>query len=133
MTYATLTQVHQELNLSTSVTTNDTELDALLTIIDNQINTKLQRYTSLPIQVEMQTYLADVEARWVVTRFRLRRATPQEQQQYQALLANIDQEWQDYLANNFQTSFFGEGSQSDNDSIKLDLGQWNETDRSGSY
>ncbi len=129
MSYATLIQVHEELNLSTSVTTNDTELTDLLTIIDNQINTKLQKYSSLPLQQEMQTYLADVEARWVVTRFRLRRATPQEQQQYQALLANIDKEWQDYLASNFQTSFFGQGSQSDNDSLKLDLGQWNESDR----
>ncbi len=81
----------------------------------------------------MQTFLADVEARWVVTRFRFRRATPQEQQQYQETLANIDQEWQDYLANNFQTSFFGQGSQSDNDNPRLDLGQWNETDRGGSY
>jgi len=128
MTYATLSQVKEELNLSSSVTTNDTELNDLLTTIDNYINTRLQRFTSLPLQSEMQTYLADLEARWVVTRFRIRRATPQEQQQYQALLGNIEQQFQEYLKNNFQTSFVGHGSRSD-EPQGFDLGQWNESNR----
>ncbi|MHB8603523.1 MAG: hypothetical protein ACYC9R_12890 [Nitrosotalea sp.] len=128
MTYASLTQVKEELNIASAITTNDTELNDLLTTIDNYINTRLQRFTSLPLQAEMQTYLADLESRWVVSRFRLRRATPQEQQQYQALITDIETQFQEYLKNNFQTSFFVQGSRSNEEQV-LDLGERDQLDR----
>lgn len=112
MTYASLTQVHEELNLASSITTNDAELNDLLTAIDTYVNTRLQRSTSLPLNTELQTPLGDIEARWVVARFRLRRATPQEQQQYQTILNEIEQEFQSFLNNNFKTAFTNIGSRS---------------------
>lgn len=124
MTYSSLSQCKEELNLSASITTNDAELNDLLTTIDNYINTRLQRFTSLPLQTELQTFLADLEARWVVARFRLRRATPQEQQQYQVIIAQIETQYQEFLKNNFQRSFSAEGARSDSSAMKLDLGQW---------
>lgn len=126
MTYATLVQVKEELNLASSITTNDTELNDLLTTIDTYLNTRLQRYTSLLLNAELQVPLADIEARWVVARFRLRRATPQEQQQYQTIITQIEQQFQEFLKNNFKTTFSDVGSRSDDDShIGVDLGQWN--------
>ena len=127
MTYATLTQVKEELNIASAITTSDTELDDLLTLIDDQLNTRLKRFTSLPLQSEMLTYLGDLEARIVVARYRLRRATPQEQQQYQVIIQQIEAQFMEYLKNNFQTSFFGQGSRSE-EREGLDLGQWNESD-----
>lgn len=125
MTFASLTQVKEELNLAGSITINDTELNDLLSTIDTYINTRLQRFTSLPLQTELQTPLADIEARWVVARFRLRRATPQEQEQYQVILAQIDQQFQEFLKNNFKTTFSASGSRTDEIPMGLDLGQWN--------
>ena len=75
----------------------------------------------------MLTYLGDVEARVVVARYRIRRATPQEQQQYQVIIQNIEMQFQEYLKNNFQTTFHGSASRSD-ETEGLDLGQWNESD-----
>ena len=121
MTYSSLSQCKEELNLSSSITTNDAELNDLLTTIDNYINTRLQRFTSLPLQTELQTFLADLEARWVVARFRLRRATPQEQQQYQVIIAQIETQYQEFLKNNFQRSFIAEGSGSDSNATDFDL------------
>lgn len=117
MTYSDLSSVKEELNLSSSVTTSDTELNDLLTTIDDYINTRLQRFTSLPLQTELQTYLADLESRWVVSRFRLRRATPQEQQQYQVIISQIEAQFQEFLKNNFQRSFSAEGSRSNESGI----------------
>ena len=126
MTYSNLASVKEELNLSSSIVTNDTELNDLLTTIDNYINTRLQRFTSLPLQSELQTYLSDLESRWVVARFRLRRATPQEQQQYQIIISQVEAQFQEFLKNNFQRSFSAEGSRSDEEArIGLDLGEWN--------
>ena len=121
MTYSSLTSVKEELNISDSVTTNDQELNDLLTSIDNYINTRLQRFTSLPLQTELTTYLADLESRWVCARFRMRRATPQEQQQYQVTVNQIEAQFQEFLKSNFQRSFFGQGSESDQP-LGLDLG-----------
>ncbi|MHB1868418.1 MAG: hypothetical protein ACYCPP_05675 [Nitrososphaerales archaeon] len=130
MTYSDLTSVKEELNLAASVITSDTELTDLLTTIDNYINTRLQRFTSLPIQSELQTYLGDLESRWVVSRYRLRRATPQEQQQYQVMITQIELQFQEFLKNNFMTTFSAVGSRSDDDTkVGLDLGQWNESNR----
>ena len=112
MTYTNQSSVKEELNLSSSITTSDNELNDLLTTVDDYINTRLQRFTSLPLQTELQTYLADLESRWVVSRFTLRRATPQEQQQYQVIISQIEAQFQEFLKNNFQRSFSAEGSRS---------------------
>ena len=133
-TYATLVQVKEELNLASSVTTNDTELTDLLTTIETYINTRLQRFTSLPLQIELKMPLADLESRWVVARFRLRRATPQEQNQYQTIINQIETQFEEFLKNNFQRTFATVSSRSDEDEkVGIDLGQWNETDRGGHY
>ena len=130
MTLCTLAQAKEELNLSSSITSQDTELNDLLTIIDNYINTRLQRFTSLPISAGLLVPLADIEARWVVARFRLRRATPQEQQQYQVIINQIEAQFQEFLKNNFQLTFTGVGSRSEDDTkIDVDLGQWNQSNR----
>ncbi|MDG6906037.1 MAG: hypothetical protein JRN20_09665 [Nitrososphaerota archaeon] len=127
MTYSNLTSVKQELNLSASNNNSDSELTDLLTTIDNYINMRLQRFTSLPLQVELQAYLGDLENRWVTSRYRLRRATPQEQHQYQTIISQVEQQFQEFLNNNFMRTFTGVGSRSDDDSrTGLDLGQWNE-------
>ncbi|MHB2036967.1 MAG: hypothetical protein ACYCPW_09555 [Nitrososphaerales archaeon] len=130
MTYASLAQCHEELNLSSSIVSNDSELTDLLTTIDNYINTRLQRFTSLPVQIELSIFLSDLETRYVVARFRLRRATPQEQQQYQVIINQIEAQFQEFLKNNFMTTFSAVGSRSDDDTkVGLDLGQWNESNR----
>ena len=123
MTYGSLNNCKDELTLSYSITTEDTELANLLSIIDNYINTRLQMVTSLPLQSELQIMLADIEARWVAARFRFRRATPQEQQQYQDLLNNIEQEFQVFISNNFKTSFKGVG-RLQNQPTEFDYGRW---------
>ena len=105
-------QVKEELNIASAITTSDSELNDLLSLIDDQLNTRLKRFSSLPLQSEMLTYLGDVEARIVVARYRIRRATPQEQQQYQVIIQNIEMQFQEYLKNNFQTTFNGSGSRS---------------------
>ncbi|HZW58251.1 MAG TPA: hypothetical protein VFF30_18325 [Nitrososphaerales archaeon] len=127
MVYATLNQVKDELTLAYAVTTNDTELNNLIALVDSIINLRLQRYTSLPLQTEIATQLADIEARWVAARFRLKRATPQEQNQFQAVITLIESEFQEFLKNSFQRSFFGEGAKSDQDFVGVDLGQWDQT------
>ncbi len=130
MTYATLSQTKEELNISSSITTSDSELNDLLTTIDNYINTRLQRFTSLPLQSELGIFLSDLETRYVVARFRLRRATPQEQQQYQVVINQIEAQFQEFLKNNFQRTFAGVGSRSNDDiHIGIDLGQWNQSNR----
>lgn len=121
MTYSNILSVKEELNLSSSITSSDGELNDLLATIDDYINTRLQRFTSLPLQTELQTYLADLESRWVVSRFRLRRATPQEQQQYQVNISQIETQFQEFLKNNFQRSFSAEGSRSDDAASRMDL------------
>lgn len=105
LTYCTLTSLKEELNVSVSNTNMDGELNDLLTTLDNYINTRLQRYTSLPLQNELLGYLSDLEARWATSRFRMRRATPQEVQQYQAILNQIELEFQEFLKANFRTTF----------------------------
>ena len=130
MTYSNLTSVKEELNIASSNTTYDFELNDLLTTIDYYINTRLQRFTSLPLQTELQSYLSDLESRWVVSRYRLRRATPQEQQQYQATIVQIEQQFQEFLRSNFMRTFTTSGSRSKEDArVGLDLGQWNESNR----
>src|SRR5579872_3130318 len=123
MTYALLADVHNELLLSSSVTTNDAEINDLLTKTDNYINLRLQKYTSLPIQIEIATQLAEIEARWVALRFRMRRATPQEYPQYQTLIQNIEDEFQKFLDNNFRMSFVGVSNMTDRDA-PIDYGQF---------
>ncbi|MHB8565731.1 MAG: hypothetical protein ACYC7D_05385 [Nitrososphaerales archaeon] len=113
MTFSTLASVKEELALNSSVTSNDSELNDLLTSIDNYINTRLQRFTSLPLLAELNVYLADLESRWVCARFRIRRATPQEQQQYQVVVNQIETQFQEFLKSNFQRSFFSQGSRTD--------------------
>ncbi|MHB1907762.1 MAG: hypothetical protein ACYCQJ_02685 [Nitrososphaerales archaeon] len=105
MTFCDLNQVKDELVLAYTVTSNDAELNNLLSLVDTYINTRLQKLTSLPLQTELSSQLADYEARLVVARFRLRRATPQEQQQYQAALDQIELELQEFLKANFRTTF----------------------------
>ncbi|MDG6995190.1 MAG: hypothetical protein JRN52_04630 [Nitrososphaerota archaeon] len=130
MTYSTLSQCKEELNINSSITLYDSELTDLLSIIDTHINTRLQRFTSLPLQIELQTPLADLESRWVVARYRLRRATPQEQQQYQVMLNQIEQQFQEFLKNNFRQTFAGISSRSDEDARGgIELGEWNQSYR----
>jgi hypothetical protein len=126
-TYATLSQVHDELTLASSNTTNDTELTNLLSLVDTYIQMRLQKYTSLPLQIEISTQIADIEARWVAARFRFRRATPQEQNQFQAALKNIEEEFQAFLNNNFRVGFRSVGSMTDKDA-PIDYGQLNNGD-----
>ena len=126
-TYSSLNQCKDELTLAYSVTTNDTELNNLLGLVDSYINMRLQKYTSLPLQIEISTELADIEARWVAARFRFRRATPQEQQQYQAALKNIEDEFQAFLNNNFRTGFRVVSSMTNVDA-PIDYGQFNNQD-----
>lgn len=95
-----------------------------MNLIDSYINMRLQRYTSLPTQVEISSQLADIEARWVAARFRFRRATPQEQNQYQAALKNIEDEFQAFLNNNFRTNFRAYGSMMSK-SAPIDYGEHN--------
>lgn len=128
MTYALLADVHNELLLSSSVTTNDAEINDLLTKTDNYINLRLQKYTSLPIQIEIATQLAEIEARWVALRFRMRRATPQEYPQYQTLIQNIEDEFQKFLDNNFRMSFVGVSNMTDRDA-PIDYGQFQDYQR----
>lgn len=113
MTYSSLTTVKEELNIASTITVFDQELTDLLTTIDNYVNTRLQRFTSLPLQSELAIFLSDLESRWVCARYRMRRATPQEQQQYQVTLNQIEAQFQEFLKSNFQRSFFGQGSESD--------------------
>ncbi|MGI0085813.1 MAG: hypothetical protein ACREBQ_12100, partial [Nitrososphaerales archaeon] len=126
-TYASLDNCKDELTLAYSVSTNDTELTNLLTMVDGDINRDLQRYTSLPLQTEISAQLADIEARWVALRFRFRRATPQEQNQYQAALKNIKDEFEEFLKNNFQKTFRTRGSMTDKPA-PVDYGQFNNQD-----
>ncbi len=114
------------------MTTNDVELSNLLVIIDNYINLRLAHYTSLPLQIAMQSQLADIESRWVAIRFRLRRATPQEQQQYETLLTEIEKEFQQFLDANFQLYFKGVGSQTSVDA-PIDYGQFEQTGAGSTY
>ena len=113
MTYATLLGVKEELQINSGNTLYDQELNDLLATIDGNINTRLQRRTSLPVNTEIASQLADVEVRWVAARYRIRRATPQENQQYQAVLAQIENQFTEFLKSNFQTSFFVESPESD--------------------
>ncbi len=126
-TYASLNQVHDEITLPYSNVSNDSELNSLLVLVDSYINMRLQKYTSLPLQIEISTELADIEARWVAARFRFRRATPQEQQQYQAALKNIEDEFQAFLNNNFRKGFRAYGSMTNIDA-PIDYGQFNNQD-----
>lgn len=119
--------MHDELTLAYSITTNDTELTNLLALIDSYVNMRLQRYTSLPLQVEISSQIADIEARWVAARFRFRRATPQEQNQYQAALKNVEDEFQSFLNNNFRHNFRAYGSMTDKPA-PIDYGQFNNQD-----
>jgi|SRR5579875_1402559 len=128
MTYAQLSDAKNELQISTSVTTYDTELNDLLTKQDNYINLRLQKYTSLPVQTEIATQLAEIEARWAALRFRMRRATPQEYPQYQTLIQNIEDEFQRFLDNNFRTSFVGVSNMTDRDA-PIDYGQFQDYQR----
>lgn len=130
--YASLNQVHDELTLAYSITTNDTELSNLIGLIDSHINLRLQKYTSLPAQTEIASQLAYIEARWVASAFRFRRATPQEKQQYQAELTNIEQEFQAFLNNNFRTSFRAVSSNTDR-YAPIDYGQFNNQDSGAGY
>ncbi len=126
-TYSSLNQVHDELNLAYSNTSNDTALTNLLSLVDSYINMRLQRYTSLPLQTEISTQIADIEARWVAMRFRFRSATPQEQNQYQAALKNIEDEFQAFLNANFRHNFRAYGSMTDGPA-PIDYGQFNNQD-----
>jgi DNA replication protein DnaD len=123
VTYSSLTSVKEELNISSSNVLYDQELNDLLATIDNYINTRLQRFTSLPLQSELTTFLSDLESRWVCARYRIRRASPQEQQQYQVTLNQIETQFQEFLKNNFQRTFFGQGSESDY-SAGIELGRY---------
>ena len=130
MTYATLLQCKEELNINSSITLYDSELNDLLATIDTYVNTRLQRFTSLPLQVELQTPLSDLESRWVVARYRLRRATPQEQQQYQTMINQIEQQFQEFLKNNFRQTFAGIGSRTDEEARSgLEVGDWSQSYR----
>jgi hypothetical protein len=125
MTYCTLDQVKDELVLAYAVSSNDTELNNIIALIDSYINLRLQKYTSLPVNAEISAQLADIEARWSAARFRFRRATPQEQQQYQAALKNIEEEFQHFLNNNFRTGFRAVSSMTDRDA-RIDYGQFSD-------
>lgn len=130
-TYSSLNNVKDELVIAYAVTTNDIELTNLLNEIDSHINTRLQRYTSLPVQQEIASAIGGIEARWVAARFRFRRATPQEQNQYQVLLKNIEESFQQFLGSNFGRRFRAVGSMTDKQG-PVDYGQYNNQD-SGLY
>ena len=113
MPYATLSQCHDELILSNSNTQYDAELDNLLGLVDAEINTILQKYTSQPLQIEIQQQFSYIEARMVALHFRIKRATPQEQQQLSAVLKSNQQLLMAIINANFRRSFFGQSSASD--------------------
>lgn len=105
MTYCTLSQVHDEIVLSSSNTNYDTELTNLISLVDSEINTILQKYTSMPLQLEIQTQFAYIEARMVATHFRLKRATPQEKEQLQSVLKENQALLMGIINSNFKSSF----------------------------
>jgi hypothetical protein len=113
LTFATLSQVHDELVLNSANTTYDTELNNLLALVDAEITTLLRKYSSQPVQSEIATQFAYIEARMVAIHFRIKRATPQEQQQLQSVLKNNQALLSAIIDSNFKTNFSSEGSRSD--------------------
>jgi hypothetical protein len=107
-------------------TNYDTELNNLLSLVDSEINTMLQRYTSLPVQSEIATQFAYLEARMCALHFRIKRATPQEQQQLQAVLKNNQMLLQGILESNFKRSFIAQGSRSEEDNAGAVPWRWME-------
>lgn len=128
MTYATLDQTKDELVLNYSNTNYDTELNNLLALVDAEINTILQKYTSMPVQTEIATQFAYLEARMVAIHFRLKRATPQEQQQLQAVLKNNMALLTGIIESNFKRSFFAEGSRSEDENAGAVPWRWQKGD-----
>jgi hypothetical protein len=128
LTFATLSQVHDELVISSSNTNYDTEIDNLLALVDAEITTILQKYTSMPVQTEIATQFAYLEARMVAIHFRLKRATPQEQQQLQAVLKNNVALLQGIIESNFKRSFFAEGSRSEDENAGAVPWRWQKGD-----
>ena len=118
MTYSTLNAVKDELTLNYSNTNYDTELNNLLALVDGEINAILQKYTSLPVQTEIANQLAYPEATMVALHFRIKRATPQEQQQLQAILKNNQDRLKAMISANFKRAFFVTSSSFDNDDMK---------------
>lgn len=128
MTFATLDQVHDELVISYSNTNYDTEISNLLDLVDAEILTMLQKYTSLPVQNEIATQFAYLEARMAALHFRIKRATPQEQQQLQAVLNNNQNLLMGIINANFKRAFFAEGSRSEDENAGAVPWRWQKGD-----
>jgi hypothetical protein len=107
MPYCSLNDVKDELHLAYTVTNNDNELNNLIQKVDTYVNYRLLHYSPLPLQDAIEAQLADIEARWVAHRYRLRGATPDEQIKYQTILAQIEDEFQKFLDSNFRFHFQG--------------------------
>jgi hypothetical protein len=127
-TYATLNQVKDELVMSYSNTNYDAELNNLLSLVDAEINTILQKYTSHPVQSEIATQFSYLEARMCAIHFRMKRATPPEQNQLQAVLKNNQALLQGIIESNFKRSFFAEGSRSEEDNAGAVPWRWQKGD-----
>jgi hypothetical protein len=126
--FCTLSQVHDELVLNSANTNYDTELNNLISLVDAEITTTLQKYTSMPVQTEIATQFAYLEARMVAIHFRLKRATPQEQQQLQAVLKNNVALLTGIIESNFKRSFFAEGSRSEDENAGAVPWRWQKGD-----
>jgi hypothetical protein len=113
MPYATLAEVKNYLNIASGNTTQDTLLSSILQDIDNDVNLKIDQIgLSRPIQTEMAQQLASYEARMCALRFRKINATPQEAQQIQAQMNEVEQFWEIFKKSN-QKSFVATGKSSD--------------------
>lgn len=118
-TFASLADVHYELQLATADTTKDAEINDLLAEGDIWINLMMQRYTSLPVNSDISSTLAQLEARWVAYKYKQRRATPQEMAQLEILIKEMDAELQLFLDRNFQTTFAAVSPYSDNTDVAV--------------
>jgi hypothetical protein len=126
MTYASLNDCKDELQISYSITSDDQELNALLQRIDDYVNMRLNHYTSLPVQDAIGGQLADTESRWVANRFRFRRATPSEQIDLQKTIDLIETQFQNFLDANFRQHFQGVDYQTDKGHTSTRPGYWGE-------
>jgi len=71
MTYASLDQVKRWLLIPSSETSDDTELNELLNVVDAEIQTIISKYTSSP--PESDDVIALYESLWVAGLYRMRR------------------------------------------------------------
>jgi len=109
--YASLDQVKKELLTASNQTNYDEELLDLLSSVDQHINMRMQKFTSLPVQSEIAIQLGEIEASMVAARFKLRRSAPNTYADYNNVLLATEQRLQHFLEQNFKTTFVAVGSE----------------------